>query len=106
MSATREYLREWRAAHPDYMTKWRQTPAGRESARRAYEKGKEAGKRRARAAIYHAVKTGQIERLPCADCGSGPTEAHHHNGYDRAHRFDVVWLCRVHHIAAHFGEAP
>ncbi|SRR6266516_6317948 len=50
--------------------------------------------------VYTKVSRGQLQRLPCAICGDPNTEAHHHNGYDKAHALDVVWLCYPHHIEA------
>lgn len=52
----------------------------------------------ARQMLNYHVNSGRIERMPCAVCGHPKTEGHHHNGYDREHWLDVVWLCMVHHV--------
>lgn len=41
---------------------------------------------------------GRIESRPCEVCGSPNTEKHHED-YDKP--FDVVWLCREHHLELH-----
>lgn len=52
-------------------------------------------------AVQHALRSGRLVRLPCADCGSPHSEAHHHLGYALEHRLTVQWLCRVHHKRRH-----
>lgn len=56
-------------------------------------------KKYARVAVQHAVRVGKLERpSKCASCGCDcKTEAHHHNGYSRANRLDVIWLCKKCH---------
>jgi len=48
-----------------------------------------------------AVRSGRLVRQPCVECGETKVQAHHHHGYDADHALDVVWLCRVHHLARH-----
>lgn len=55
----------------------------------------------ARAAARGAVAKGLIKKLPCEVCGVKRVEGHHHKGYEMKHWFDVQWLCRKHHRAAH-----
>jgi hypothetical protein len=62
-------------------------------------KNKEAIK--ARVAVREAIKKGEIERLPCQKCGESKVQAHHHNGYNREHWLDIIWLCQEHHTQAH-----
>jgi hypothetical protein len=50
--------------------------------------------------VRRAIRRGVLTPAPC-HCGSLAVEAHHHKGYDHAHRLDVVWLCRQHHSDAH-----
>lgn len=39
-----------------------------------------------------------IKPTACSRCGSGGRiEGHHHNGYDKEHYLDVVWLCHPCH---------
>ena len=60
----------------------------------------------AHVAVYRALKSGRMVRPEvCDSCGiSGKTEAHHHNGYEKPHRLDVVWLCRKCHDMADHPE--
>jgi len=56
----------------------------------------------ARRAVSAAVKAGTIEKpRECQRCGlvvgRRRLQGHHHNGYDDAHRLDVIWLCRTCH---------
>lgn len=59
----------------------------------------------AHALVHYAVKTGKLKRPDtCQQCGlpalgSRVIEAHHHKGYDRTHRLDVMWLCTSCHVA-------
>lgn len=53
---------------------------------------------RARDAIYKALKTGKIKRLPCEVCSNPKSEAHHE---DYAKKLDVIWLCKKHHGERH-----
>lgn len=52
----------------------------------------------ANAAVAKALRDGILTQQPCSDCGREPAVAHHE---DYARPLDVVWLCRVHHVAAH-----
>jgi hypothetical protein len=54
-------------------------------------------KRRARRAVRTAVSQGLLLKLPCAQCESLKSEAHH---ADYSRPLDVVWLCRHHHVEA------
>lgn len=60
-------------------------------------------KRRARAhsAVARAVRSGQLERLPCSVCGDPKSHAHHED-YDR--KLDVTWLCASHHKHHHQAQ--
>jgi hypothetical protein len=49
-------------------------------------------------ALNHAVSTEKIIRKPCEVCGDLKSEAHH-NDYSKP--FEVIWLCRKHHIEVH-----
>ena len=51
-------------------------------------------KKAARAAVYYAVRTGQLARNPCSVCGSENAHAHHD---DYNMKLDVRWLCSNHH---------
>jgi hypothetical protein len=59
------------------------------------------GKSRARSLLWKAIIRGKIKPHPCWVCGE---KAHgHHPDYDRP--LEVVWLCAVHHKAAHAAAA-
>ena len=46
-------------------------------------------KEKARRMVGRAVKSGELQRQPCAICGANKTEAHH---IDYSRPLDVVWL--------------
>ena len=54
-------------------------------------------RRKAQVAVNNAVRDGRLAKLPCFVCGV-EAEAHHP---DYSAPLDVVWLCSVHHKAAH-----
>ncbi len=89
-------------SHPGELLAYRSRPAVRE--RRA-EKSREYRKTnpekcRARRAVGYAVDTGRLIPGPCVVCGTRERiEAHHLNGYTRAHWLDVEWRCREHHVS-------
>jgi hypothetical protein len=66
-----------------------------QNARKAHPQQKKA-----RQAVYYAVKVGKLAKSPCAVCGDVDVQAHHWRGYDKAHRLDVIWLCRECHRTA------
>lgn len=53
---------------------------------------------KANRAVVRAVQTGKLEKWPCQVCGD-PKSVGHHPDYDNP--LGVVWLCQVHHKAAH-----
>lgn len=81
-----------RAGHLRRIARWRATESGRAA-------------RNAHAAVQRAVLSGRLLREPCAVCGDPKSQGHHANGYDDAHRLDVVWLCEHHHKEAHRAAA-
>jgi hypothetical protein len=98
---------------------YRLTPAGAESNRRRVatyaqtEGGKEFRKRhdekidplktQARKAARNAVAGGKLVKTACY-CGEAQTDGHHLLGYDKANWLAVVWLCRTHHLEAHYQQ--
>ncbi len=56
---------------------------------------------KAREKVRDAVLVGRLKRLPCYECGSLPTVAHHWN-YDMP--LSVDWLCVKHHKEIHGGK--
>lgn len=57
----------------------------------------------ARMAIQYAVRVGKITKeTNCFYCGSTErVQAHHHLGYEKEHRLDVLWLCNKCHAFIH-----
>ena len=55
----------------------------------------------ARSAVNTAVRAGVMERPDsCPSCGRKVrVHGHHHNGYEKEHWLDVVWLCARCHYA-------
>lgn len=51
----------------------------------------------ARSKINYAIRSGKLKREPCEVCGTVKVEAHH---VDYEKPFEIVWLCRKHHIEA------
>lgn len=68
---------------------------------RAYAKEqalKEPHKAKARQACRGKIKSGEIQKLPCRECGSKNSQAHHD---DYSKPFDVIFLCPKHHSELH-----
>lgn len=61
-------------------------------------------KDKARSAVVRAIRKGKLIRPDhCSKCGKEcKPEAHHHNGYEKSHRLDVIWVCRDCHIQQHY----
>lgn len=53
---------------------------------------------RARLAVFNAIKSGDLIKLPCEVCGEKKSEGHHED-YNKP--LEVIWLCREHHIELH-----
>jgi hypothetical protein len=72
-------------------------------ARRNYGKKRrlrDVEKTRAWETVALAVRRGRMplaSTKQCSICSGGATEYHHHNGYSREHRLDVVPVCRKCH---------
>jgi hypothetical protein len=55
-------------------------------------------KKKAKAAVRSALKSGKLLKMPCQVCGNEKVHAHHE---DYAKPLDVVWLCVQHHEDVH-----
>lgn len=55
-------------------------------------------KYKAHTLVNTAKVRGELVPQPCAKCGHEPAQAHH---WDYSKPLDVIWLCRVCHIAEH-----
>lgn len=102
----REYARRWYAAHPEYKEHRKKYRSQRRKERAAYNKKwyranreKAQLRHKARWAVLICVELGFLTKPEfCAHCGERKTlEGHHHNGYEKAHWLDVIWLCRACH---------
>lgn len=72
----------------------------KEEVRARFEKAKKRSpeKFKARQAVRNAITQGKIVRLPCEECGTEPTHAHH---TDYSKPLLVTWLCKQHHYERH-----
>lgn len=48
--------------------------------------------------VTHAIERGDLVRKPCEKCGNERSEAHHE---DYSKPLEVIWLCRMCHVALH-----
>lgn len=113
------YQRAWRLAHPGYATRkkaeWlKANPEARQAKeRRKYDNGlKRVGRKRVelltadekkmRASCRQiwrmAVRRGKVQKRPCVRCSALVADGHHE---DYTRPLDVVWLCKVCHVAEH-----
>ena len=105
-----KYRSEHREEHRASQRAYIQTPAGKETKRRADDKraAERPEKDKARVAVRHALESGRLTEGPCehldTDCSS-QIEAHHWS-YLEEHWLDVRWLCSGHHRAHHAGIHP
>lgn len=51
--------------------------------------------------LHKALNKGDIQKVPCQECGEPKSEFHHTNGYDKPNWLVGKWLCRKHHAQAH-----
>jgi hypothetical protein len=61
-----------------------------------------AKKERARQIFRDHVRKNNIKYQPCSICGSEEDIQAHHEDYDKP--IDVTYLCRLHHMQAHFEK--
>lgn len=85
----------WRDRNPDKTAKHSRTYRASEKGKAQQVFAKESGRLRARNAVAQALRSGALVKPSrCSRCGSRKrVEAHHHRGYAREYRLDVVWLC-------------
>lgn len=90
------YARKGRFAQAAYL----QTEPARAMHRKHAEayKNMNPEKKLAHAKVRWAIKSGNLERLPCEVCGN-PRSQGHHDDYSKP--IEVVWLCQRHHIERH-----
>lgn len=76
------------------LRRYRQSEAGKRVERRVLDKY--PIHRKARTAVYNAVRDGKLPRasmLQCSRCLGQAQQYHHHNGYEKEHWLDVIPLC-------------
>jgi ribosomal protein S27AE len=97
------YAKQYRATHKEYYAKknavWKKANKDRVAVHQV--RNYNALKVSARMAIYYAIKTGKMQRLPCVRCGAGRAEGHHK---DYAKKLRVIWLCKKHHTEIHLKK--
>ena len=86
--------------------KWKKTDKGRIAARRSAktQRDRHPEKYRARNAVYQAIKRGKIPHpstLKCINCNKNAKQYHHHNGYGKKERLDVIPVCIKCHSVIH-----
>lgn len=98
----REWNRRWREpVGLEELARRRREQQKSEAARKARRlalAGRDKMVHRAHSKVQKALKSGRLVAEPCAVCSSKDVQAHHE---DYSKPFDVVWLCRPHHIARH-----
>lgn len=57
---------------------------------------------KARDLLFRAIRSGKIQRGNCEVCGEPNAEGHHK---DYSLPFDVIWLCKKHHMDLHKAES-
>jgi hypothetical protein len=95
---------ENRRKNLDYYRAYDKDRAGNESRKKTVaaktkrHRKSEPQKYKARTAVFSALRSGLLTRMPCEKCGSNHADAHHD---DYGKPLDVRWLCRQHHLAEH-----
>ena len=51
--------------------------------------------------VGRALRSGELVRQSCQDCGDLKVQAHHANGYTPEHALDIMWLCSPCHSWRH-----
>jgi len=87
--------------HNRNIKRWKQNSKARiaEYAKEWVQKNPE--KYQARLRVQTAVKQGVLVRKPCQKCGRENSVGHHP---DYTKPLEVIWLCRIHHRAIHYGS--
>lgn len=104
---SREIYKNWAIVNHDRFNKTRRKWAKRNRAKlaamKARHRKKHPDKTKARNAITMKLAKNRLTPKPCATCGVRPTAAYpteaHHPDYSKP--FEVVWLCRKHHLEEH-----
>lgn len=87
------------AGHKAYQKTEKGLQVTRERSKRAYRTQRDRAD--ARTAVRSALSRGQLQKLPCRDCGNLRVHFHHTNGYDKENWLVGIWLCPSHHSQLH-----
>jgi hypothetical protein len=94
--------KKWRESHyelkAEIMKKWRLTHMELIRKTRKRYRNDNPKKTKIRHMTEWAIASGKIQKHPCDICGSEKSEVHHKT-YDDP--FNVLWLCRRHHVDIH-----
>ena len=110
--ANSEYYREYdkerhhnnperRAANHASSKKWRKENPVRHAELTKAWLLRNPDKRKAHYKVSNALRSGKIEKKPCAVCGAETVQAHHP---DYSKPLEVQWLCITHHHETHVKE--
>ena len=97
-------VREYNATHKEVnqkaVEKYRHTEKGKTAKNKARQNWTDKNPKKANAASLakYAIQKGLLIRKPCEVCEEVKVDAHHPD-YDKP--LDVMWLCRLHHVAWH-----
>lgn len=93
----RRHEKRMKAKHgPDYVVGAAENRLGHSKAMLSNEEKRL--RRSARIKVHKAVYYKRLQKLPCWECGSEESQAHHP---DYSKPLSVVWLCQAHHLEVH-----
>ena len=85
-----------------YERERRRRPPGHGAKRDRLHRQRHPDRAAARTAVARALRSGQLQRKPCEECGAVKAQAHHE---DYSRPLDVRWMCRACHMIEH-GKRP
>lgn len=54
--------------------------------------------------VQQAIRSGEIKKTPCVNCGEVEVIGHHHKGYNDEYQLDVIFMCHKCHARLHRDE--
>lgn len=92
--------------------RYRQTESGQASMKAAMRRRKADPAKREQLLAWNCIskliyrgKMPPASSLQCVSCNGPADHYHHHRGYDKKHREDVVPICRTCHAKEHYPTA-
>ena len=79
-----------------YKGRYRSSPSAATKSQKSW-RSRNPIKTTAHRAVFVAMRNKTLKREPCLICGGEDVQAHH---YDYRYPLAVIWLCKLHHIAA------